>query len=150
MLSLFLIIDTTDVFADETKILSQSFSFETTTIIEFTNYSLEEIKAIKIWLDDSSFKSFKSENGWMSTASKDHILFVTSDPLKTNQTAKFGVRTERYNPFIQWEDFDKNKEVLELLEVMPAENILTIRDKSILTFVRDSMRAFMFQSAMAS
>jgi ADP-heptose:LPS heptosyltransferase len=36
--------------------------------------------------------------------------------------------------------FEKNKEVLALLDVMPAENILTIRDTSFLTFVLDSLR----------
>jgi len=42
-----------DVFADEKEITSQSFSFENTSIIEFTNNSLEEIKTIRIWLTDS-------------------------------------------------------------------------------------------------
>ena len=36
--------------------------------------------------------------------------------------------------------FDKNKEVLELLDVMPPEHILTINDRSLLSFVRDCFR----------
>jgi ADP-heptose:LPS heptosyltransferase len=38
--------------------------------------------------------------------------------------------------------FEKNKEVLQLLNVTPSENLLTIRDKSLKTFVRDSIRVF--------
>jgi ADP-heptose:LPS heptosyltransferase len=36
--------------------------------------------------------------------------------------------------------FDKNKEVLELLDVMPPEHIFAINDRSFLTFVRDCIR----------
>jgi len=35
--------------------------------------------------------------------------------------------------------FEKNKEVLELLDVLPPEHMLTIRDKSFQTLVRDSI-----------
>jgi lipopolysaccharide heptosyltransferase II len=36
--------------------------------------------------------------------------------------------------------FEKNQEVLELLNVVPAENILTISNRSMLTFTRDTAR----------
>jgi ADP-heptose:LPS heptosyltransferase len=36
--------------------------------------------------------------------------------------------------------FEKNREVLELLDVMPKENILTLNDASMKTFARDSVR----------
>ena len=39
--------------------------------------------------------------------------------------------------------FAKNKEVLDLLEVTPEQNVLTISDKSLLSFVRDSLRVIM-------
>jgi ADP-heptose:LPS heptosyltransferase len=38
--------------------------------------------------------------------------------------------------------FEKNKEVLQLLNVTPPENMMTISDKSFTTFVRDSIRVF--------
>ena len=103
-----------DVFADEKEITSQSFSFENTSIIEFTNNSLEEIKTIKIWLSDSSFNSFKSENGWTSTTPEDVVIFTTSEPIKTNETVKFGIKTEKSNPLIHWEVLDKEGNQIEI------------------------------------
>jgi ADP-heptose:LPS heptosyltransferase len=38
--------------------------------------------------------------------------------------------------------FEKNREVLELLGVVPSENILTIRDRSLLTFARDTLEVW--------
>jgi ADP-heptose:LPS heptosyltransferase len=37
--------------------------------------------------------------------------------------------------------FEKNREVLDLLEVIPPENILTINDKSMSAFIRDTAKA---------
>jgi len=89
------------VFDDE-KITTQSFSFENTTIIEFTNNSLEELKTVRIWLTDSSFKSLKLENGWTSMiAPQEGIMFITSEPIKTNEAAKFGIKTDKQHPKIQ-------------------------------------------------
>lgn len=106
---------TLDIFADETEIASQSFSFDNVSIIEFSNNSLEEIKTIKIWLDDSSFISFKTENDWISpTASPDTIFFTTTEPIKPNEIVKFGIKTENSNPFIRWEVFDKDDNSIEV------------------------------------
>ncbi|MCH6586433.1 MAG: hypothetical protein IH792_05340 [Thaumarchaeota archaeon] len=103
------------VFDDEKEITSQSFSFENTTIIEFTNNSLEELKTVRIWLTDSSFKSLKSENGWTSTiAPQEVIIFITSEPIKTNETVKFGIKTDKPNPLIHWEALDKEENQIEI------------------------------------
>lgn len=97
-----------DVLAEEKKITSQSFSFENTSIIEFTNNGIKEIKTIRIWLVDSSLNSFKSENGWISTITPQKVIVFTAlEPLKTNETVKFGIKTENSNPLIQWEALDK-------------------------------------------
>jgi len=103
------------VFADEKEITSQSFSFENTTIIEFTNNSLEELKTVRIWLSDSSFKSMKSEYGWTSTITpQEVIIFITSDPIKTNETVKFGIKTDKPNPLVHWEALDKEENQIEI------------------------------------
>ena len=39
--------------------------------------------------------------------------------------------------------FAKNREVLDLLGVMPPENVITIRDKSLGGFVADTLRAIL-------
>jgi len=104
-----------DVFADKNKITSQSFSLENTSIIAFTNNSNEEIKTIKIWLTNSSFISFKLENNWTSPiASQNTIIFTTLEPIKTNETVKLGMKTEKSNPLIHWEVFDKEDNQIEV------------------------------------
>ncbi|MBI2111449.1 MAG: hypothetical protein HYT44_03625, partial [Nitrosarchaeum sp.] len=43
-----------------------SFSFEETTIIEFTNSGKEDVNSFRIWLGNNiNFKSFKTESGWI-------------------------------------------------------------------------------------
>ncbi len=104
-----------DVFADKNKITSQSFSLENTSIIAFTNNSNEKIKTIKIWLTNSSFISFKLENNWTSPiASQNTIIFTTLEPIKTNETVKLGMKTEKSNPLIHWEVFDEEDNQIEV------------------------------------
>ncbi len=103
-----------DVFADEKEITSKSIAYENTSIIEFTNNGLEEIETIRIWLEDSSFVSFKSQNGWVSPiASTTSITFTTLEPLKINEIVKFGIKTEKNAPLIQWETINKDGTLIE-------------------------------------
>ena len=111
MLASFFIINFSlnDVFADEKKITTQSFSFENTTIIEFTNGGFEEINTIKIWLANDSPTLFKSENGWTSTInSQNMMIFTTLDSLKQNEIVKFGIISDNPHPFFQWEILDND------------------------------------------
>jgi len=103
-----------DIFADEKKITSKTIAYENTSIIEFTNNGLEEIETIRIWLEDSSFVSFKSQNGWVSPiASATSITFTTLEPLKINEIVKFGIKTEKNTPLIQWEALNKEGNLIE-------------------------------------
>ena len=104
-----------DVFADEKKITSKSFSLEDTSIVEFTNNGPEEIKIIRVWLDDSSFNSFKLQDDWTSPiASHNNLTFTTLEPLKTSETVKFGIKTEKSNPLIQWKALNKEGNLIEI------------------------------------
>jgi len=103
-----------DVFAEEKVITSKSIAYENTSIIEFTNNGLEEIETIRIWLEDSTFVSFKSQNGWISPiASAKTITFTTLEPLKVNEIVKFGIKTEKYTSLIQWEALNKEGNLIE-------------------------------------
>ena len=117
-----------DAYAEEKQIFSKSISFETTSILEFTNHGTTEIKTITVWLGDSSFVSFKPQNDWSSsTASEKSITFVTLDPLKTNETVKFGIKTESSYPFVQWKAFDKDNVLVES-GISLSENIPSFLD----------------------
>ncbi len=139
LLSSFFVIDFTfdDIFADEKKIISQSISFEDTSIIEFSNNGLEEIKTIKIWLSDSSFKSFKIEEGWSGSATTlQEIIFVTSESIKINETVKFGIKTEKSNPLFHWEVLDKEGNQIEHGETN-SQDIWSFRDSQEQNSIQD-------------
>ena len=114
-----------DAFADESQITSKIIAFENTSIIEFTNHGSEEIKTIKIWISDSSFTSFKSQNDWISSyASSNTITFVHSESLQTNEIVKFGLKTDKPYPLVRWDVLDTSNKSLEtgiaLSESMPS------------------------------
>ena len=99
--------DLDNVFAANDQVSSKSFSFENTTIIQFTNEGTEELKSFRIWLSDVSFKSFKSENGW--TAQKlpqQVIVFTAVEPIKPGEIVKFGIKTDKPKPDINWKAID--------------------------------------------
>ena len=149
-----LIIYPISVFADE-KISSQSFSFENVSIIEFTNKSVEEIKMIKIWLTTHTFESFKSELGWNHLLTPQDVLEFTSDEsLKTNETAKFGIVTEKPTSLIYWRVFDENGNQIDVgntksqpmptfvsrPEPIPEKNLDVIFDKSTFKIIPEKLR----------
>lgn len=103
-----------DVLADEQDITCQIFSLENTSIIEFTNNSPREIDTIRIWLHDSSFNSIKSEVGWVTAVTPQGVVvFTTLESIKTNETVKFGIKTENSVSLIEWEVFDKEGILVE-------------------------------------
>jgi len=100
-------LDLDNVFAANDQISSKSFSFENTIIIQFTNEGTKELKSFRIWLSDVSIKSFKSENGW--TAQKlpqQVIVFTAVEPLKLGEIVKFGIKTDKPKPDINWKAID--------------------------------------------
>ncbi len=90
LFTLFIIIGFTldYVFADEKAITSHSFSFENTSIILFTNDSNEEVNSFRIWLgSDFSFKSFKTEKGWVGEKTPQGvIIFTSSETIKPGES----------------------------------------------------------------
>ena len=99
----------------ENQILSKGVSFGGMSVVEFTNYGASEIKTITVWLDDSSFVSFKPLDNWSSpAASEKSITFVATNPLKTNgDSVTFGLETVSSYDFIQWEAHDNDGALIE-------------------------------------
>jgi len=131
-----------NVYAEEINV--KSFAFEETTIIEFTNDSDRVINTFGVWLEsDFNFKSFKTEKGWVGEKnSQGVIIFTSSETIKPGESVKFGVKTNKVNPGINWNalgngdnQIDTGKVLsVELPEVIentkPKQNQNTIKDKA--------------------
>ena len=119
-------------FAQEDSVTSNSVAFEDTTIIEFENNDSVEIETIRVWLgSDFVFKSFKTEKSWTGKKTPQGvIIFTTGESIKSGESVKFGIKTDKSEPKINWRVLDKNeKEIgtgLTLVTVTINENIQQI------------------------
>jgi hypothetical protein len=109
-----------NAYATET-INAKSFSFEETTIIEFTNGGKEDVNSFRIWLgSDINFKSFKTESGWIGERTPQGvIIFTSSESVKPGESIKIGVKTDKTNPGINWKALDKNEKQIETGKTVP-------------------------------
>ena len=113
--SLFTIVSAQEVFAQESLVTAKSIGFEETTIIEFQNNdNTSEIDTFRIWLgSDFNFKSFKTERGWTGEKTPQGvIIFTTSTSLKSGEIVKFGIKTDKPKPGINWKALtDSGKQI---------------------------------------
>ncbi len=100
-----------NVYADEVSITS--VALEETSLLELTNNSNEEVNTLRIWLgSDFNFESFKTEKGWTGEKNlQGVIIFTTSDSIKSGESVKFGVKTDKPNPSINWKVLDKEIQI---------------------------------------
>lgn len=94
-----------ELYAQESTVTAKSIGFEGTTIIEFQNNDkTASIETFRIWLGaDINFKSFKTERGWTGEKNEQGlIVFTTSTPLQPGEIVKFGVKTDKPKPGINW------------------------------------------------
>ena len=118
-LSLILIFSITvlpQVYAEEKLVTAKSIGFEETTIIEFHNSedNSNEIDTIRMWLGtDVNFKSFKTERGWTGQKTPQGVIvFTASTPVQPGEIVKFGVKTDKSNPGINWKAlYDTDKQI---------------------------------------
>ena len=121
LFSLLLFVIPSNASAQEINVVS--FAFEETTIIEFTNDSDEEVNTFRIWLgSDFNFKSFKTEKGWVGEkTSVGVIIFTSSETIKPGESVKFGVKTDKVKPGVNWKAVDKLDNVIDTGKVLPGE-----------------------------
>ncbi|MCH7967484.1 MAG: biofilm-associated protein, partial [Thaumarchaeota archaeon] len=121
LFSIIVITISSNAYAEEINV--KSFAFEETTIIEFTNDSNEGINTFRIWLgSDFSFKSFKTEKGWVGEKTPlGVIIFTSSETIKPGESVKFGVKTDIVKPGINWKALDKEDNQLDTGKVLPGE-----------------------------
>ncbi len=121
LFSIVLIAISSNAYAEEINV--KSFAFEETTIIEFTNDSNEVVNTFRIWLgSDFSFKSFKTEKGWVGEKTPlGVIIFTSSETIKPGESVKFGVKTDKAKPGINWKALDKGDKQMSIGKVLPGE-----------------------------
>ncbi|MEE9535268.1 MAG: biofilm-associated protein, partial [Nitrosopumilaceae archaeon] len=99
IISLASVFSFTELEAQEKLITAKSIGFEETTIIEFKNSegSKSNIDTIRMWLgSDYSFKSFKTEKGWIGEKTPQGVIvFTTTKPIKAGEVVKFGLKTDK-------------------------------------------------------
>ena len=92
----------------------KSIALDETTVMELTNDSDVDINTFRIWLgSDFSFKSFKTEKGWVGEKTPQGvIIFTSSEPIKPGESVKFGVKTDKPSSGINWKALDKQDKQL--------------------------------------
>jgi hypothetical protein len=131
LFSISLILIPLEVYADEVNVVS--IGLDETAIITATNNSENEIKTFRVWLgEEFNFKSFKTEKGWTGEKNQQGvIIFTSSETVKPNELVKFGLKTDKINPIINWKALDQENKIIdtgivklsELSEVNQNSNI---------------------------
>jgi hypothetical protein len=108
--SITLITFSSEAYGDEITV--KSIALGETTILELTNESDEDVNTLRIWLGgDFKFKSFKTEKGWIGERNQQGvIIFSSSESIKPGEAVKFGVKTDKPSPGINWKALD-NKDI---------------------------------------
>lgn len=109
-----------DVFAE---VEVASIALDETTIIELTNNSDENVNTFRIWLGaDTTFKSFKTEDGWVGEKTPQGvIIFTSSEAIRPGDAVKFGVKTDKAKPGINWKALDGKDKQMKTGKVLPTD-----------------------------
>ncbi|MDC1057812.1 biofilm-associated protein, partial [Nitrosopumilus sp.] len=75
----------------------------------------KEIKTFRVWLvEETNFKSFKTEKGWTGEKnSQGVVIFTSSETVKVNELVKFGLKTDKINSVINWKALDQENNVID-------------------------------------
>jgi len=113
LFSISLMLIPSEVYADEVNVVS--VGLDETAIITATNNSDNEIKTFRVWLgDDFNFKSFKTEKGWTGEKNQQGvIIFTSSETVNLNELVKFGIKTDKINPIINWKALDQENKIID-------------------------------------
>jgi hypothetical protein len=114
------------------EITVKSIGLEETTILELTNDSKVDVNTLRIWLGgDFNFKSFKTEKGWVGEKNPQGvIIFTSSESIKPGESVKFGVKTDKPNPGINWKVLDDKDTQIDTGKAIAGE-LPTVSEKPI-------------------
>jgi hypothetical protein len=113
LFSISLILTPLNGYAEEIDV--KSVGLDKTTIITLTNDGSKEVKTFRIWLSqDANFQSFKTEKGWIGEKTPQGvIIFSSSESIKENESVKFGIKTDKSNPVINWKVLDQTSSTID-------------------------------------
>ena len=76
---------------------------------------MRRLKLLRVWLgEEFNFKSFKTEKGWTGEKNQQGvIIFTSSETLKPNELVKFGLKTDKINPIINWKALDQENKIID-------------------------------------
>ncbi len=113
LFSISLILIPLEAYADEVNVVS--IGLDETVIVTATNNSENEIKTFRVWLgEEFNFKSFKTEKGWIGEKNQQGvIIFTSSETVKPNELVKFGLKTDKINPIINWKALDQENKIID-------------------------------------
>ena len=84
------------------------------------------IQSIKVWLDEQdnhiTFKSFKTESGWVGQKVQQVITFTATVPLKVGDSVKFGIKTDTPISRINWMAIDQSGNQVAIAQSLPDDN----------------------------
>ena len=121
LFSIVIILIPSNAYAEEIDV--KSVALEETTIIELTNNSNKEVNTLRIWLgSDFNFKSFKTEKGWVGEKTPQGvIIFTSSESIKPGESVKFGIKSDKTKPGINWKALDNENKQMSIGKVLPKE-----------------------------
>ena len=113
LFSISLILIPSEVYADEVNVIG--IGLDETVIITAINNSENEIKTFRVWLgEEFNFKSFKTEKGWTGEKNQQGVIvFTSSKSVKPNELVKFGLKTDKINPIINWKALDQENKIID-------------------------------------
>ncbi len=132
LFSLSLILTPVNGYAEEINV--RSIGLDKTTIITFTNDGVKEVKIFKIWLSqDVNFQSFKTEKGWVGEKTPQGvIIFTSSESIKKDESIKFGIKTDKSSPIINWKGLDQTSSTIDT-GVIATTKIEEVKENTIIT-----------------
>ena len=113
LFSLSLILTPVNGYAEEINV--KSTGLDKTTIITVTNDGVKKVEIFKIWLSqDVNFQSFKTEKGWVGEKTPQGvIIFTSSESIKKDESIKFGIKTDKSSPVINWKGLDQTSSTID-------------------------------------
>ena len=122
LFSISLILTPLNGYAEE--IIVKSVGVDKTSIITLTNESEKNVEMFRIWLSqDTNFQSFKTERGWIGEKTAvGPIIFTTSESIKKNESVKFGIKTDKSNPIINWKALDQTSSTIATGVIVTTRN----------------------------